>query len=185
LFRHAFAEKGYLWRHQLADLSDIRRCIAVDLLAHCDTEITPDQDDRDGQAKMLKDFDDALKIAKWTSSAKRQAVAALRRFSPRCDPERVAASALTECDNLDNGPPEALAILGDGGRRRHCVGRWMPIVDKSVYRIHRRLCRNSVEHPKPLSDGSIEKNTAPLVSTATAHTRPATILAASKKANGH
>src|SRR5215469_4049144 len=34
LFVHGVLLNGYLWRHQLADLSDIRRCIAVDLLAH-------------------------------------------------------------------------------------------------------------------------------------------------------
>ena len=44
LFVHGVLLNGHLWRHQLADLSDIRRCLAVDLLAHGDTEITPDQD---------------------------------------------------------------------------------------------------------------------------------------------
>ena len=44
LFVHGVLLNGHLWRHQLEDLSDIRRCIAVDLLAHGDTEITPDQD---------------------------------------------------------------------------------------------------------------------------------------------
>src|SRR5712675_1500537 len=34
LFVHGVLLNGYLWRHQLADLSDIRRCIVVDLLAH-------------------------------------------------------------------------------------------------------------------------------------------------------
>jgi len=49
--------------NQLADLSDIRRCIAVDLLAHGDTEITPDQDvSVTANAKMLKEFLDALNI---------------------------------------------------------------------------------------------------------------------------
>jgi hypothetical protein len=44
----------HLWRHQLAGLSDIRRCIAVDLLAHGDTEIMPDQDvSVTANAKML------------------------------------------------------------------------------------------------------------------------------------
>ena len=43
LFVHGVLLNGYLWRHQLADLSDIRRCIAVDLLAHGDTEIGPNQ----------------------------------------------------------------------------------------------------------------------------------------------
>jgi pimeloyl-ACP methyl ester carboxylesterase len=44
LFVHGVVLNKHLWRHQLAGLSDIRRCIAVDLLAHGDTEITPDQD---------------------------------------------------------------------------------------------------------------------------------------------
>src|SRR5262249_8143923 len=44
LFVHGVLMNGYLWRHQLEDLSDIRRNIAVDLLAHGDTEVSPDQD---------------------------------------------------------------------------------------------------------------------------------------------
>src|SRR5258708_32360925 len=44
LFVHGVLLNGYLWRHQVAELSDIRRGIAVDLLAHGDTELTPDQD---------------------------------------------------------------------------------------------------------------------------------------------
>ena len=33
LFVHGVLLNGYLWRHQLAGLADMRRCIAVDLLA--------------------------------------------------------------------------------------------------------------------------------------------------------
>ena len=63
LFVHGVLLNGYLWRHQLADLSDIRRCIAVDLLAHGETEIVPDQDvSVTANAKMLKEFLDALRI---------------------------------------------------------------------------------------------------------------------------
>src|SRR5260370_5467232 len=63
LFVHGVLLNGHLWRHQLADLSDIRRCIAVDLLAHGDTEIAPDQDvSVTANAKMLKEFLDALHI---------------------------------------------------------------------------------------------------------------------------
>ena len=39
LFVHGVLLNGHLWRHQLAELSDIRRCLAPDLLAHGDTEI--------------------------------------------------------------------------------------------------------------------------------------------------
>jgi pimeloyl-ACP methyl ester carboxylesterase len=63
LFVHGVLLNGHLWRHQLADLSDIRRCIAVDLPAHGDTEIAPDQDvSVTANAKMLRGFLDALNI---------------------------------------------------------------------------------------------------------------------------
>jgi len=63
LFVHGVLLNGYLWRHQLEDLSDIRRRIAVDLLAHGDTQIAPGQDvSVTANAKMLKEFLDALKI---------------------------------------------------------------------------------------------------------------------------
>ena len=63
LFVHGVVLNKHLWRHQLAGLSDIRRCIAVDLLAHGDTEIAPDQDvSVTANAKMLKEVLDALQI---------------------------------------------------------------------------------------------------------------------------
>src|SRR5512138_2066671 len=63
LFVHGVLLNGHLWRHQLADLSDVRRCIAVDLLAHGDTEITADQDvSVTANARMLKEFIDALSV---------------------------------------------------------------------------------------------------------------------------
>src|SRR6202034_1647208 len=39
LFVHGVLLNKHLWRHQLTGLSDVRRCIALDLLAHGDTEI--------------------------------------------------------------------------------------------------------------------------------------------------
>src|SRR3984885_12908388 len=63
LFVHGVLLNKHLWRHQLAALSDIRRCIAVDLLAHGDTEIAPDRDvSVTANAKMLKEVLDVLKI---------------------------------------------------------------------------------------------------------------------------
>ena len=57
LFVHGVLLNGHLWRHQLAELSGIRRCIAVDLLAHGDTESAPDQDlSVTANAKMLGEF---------------------------------------------------------------------------------------------------------------------------------
>src|SRR6202042_2590741 len=63
LFVHGVVLNKHLWRHQLAGLSELRRCIAVDLLAHGDTEIAPDQDvSVTANAQMLKEVLDALQI---------------------------------------------------------------------------------------------------------------------------
>src|SRR5262245_31446341 len=63
LFVHGVLLNKHLWRHQLAHLSDIRRCIAVDLLAHGQTEIAPDQDvSVTVNAQMLGQFLDALNV---------------------------------------------------------------------------------------------------------------------------
>src|SRR5215510_3638101 len=63
LFVHGVLLNGHLWRHQLAALSDIRRCIAPDLLAHGDTEIAEEQDvSVTANAKMLRELLDALHV---------------------------------------------------------------------------------------------------------------------------
>ena len=63
LFVHGVLLNGYLWRHQLAGLGDVRRCIAVDLLAHGATTIDPSQDvSSTANATMLAELLDALAI---------------------------------------------------------------------------------------------------------------------------
>src|SRR5258708_11212787 len=65
LFVHGVLLNGYLWRHQQAGLSDVRRTIAVDLLAHGATEIAPDQDvSVAANAKKLNEVLDAFSIDK-------------------------------------------------------------------------------------------------------------------------
>ena len=63
LFVHGVLLNKHLWRRQFAAPSEIRRCIAVDLLAHGDTEIAPDQDvSVTANAQMLREVLDALQI---------------------------------------------------------------------------------------------------------------------------
>ena len=63
LFVHGVLLNGYSWRHQLQHLSDIPRCIVVDLLAHGNTQIAPDKDvSVTANARMLGEFLDALGI---------------------------------------------------------------------------------------------------------------------------
>src|SRR5207249_2017904 len=85
--------------HQLADLSGIRRCIAVDLLAHGDTEISPDQDvSVTANAKMLKEFIDALKIDR-VDLVGNDSGGGIAQIFAALYPERVRSLTLTDCDN--------------------------------------------------------------------------------------
>jgi len=107
LFVHGVLLNGYLWRHQLADLSDIRRCIAVDLLAHGDTEITPDEDlSVTANAKMLKEFLDALNIDK-VDLVGNDSGGGIAQIFAALYPERVRTLALTDCDTHEY--PEQLS----------------------------------------------------------------------------
>src|SRR5499425_1140115 len=163
LFVHGVLLNGHLWRHQLAELSDIRRCIAVDLLAHGDTEIAPDQDvSVTANAKMLKQFLDALKIEQ-VDLVGNDSGGGIAQIFAASYPERVRSLTLTDCDAHDNWPPEAfkpfLAMAAAGGLRGTLDAM---LADKSVYRSPQAL-GPAYEHPERLSDESIETYLRPLV----------------------
>ena len=165
LFVHGVLLNGYLWRHQLEDLSDIRRCIALDLLAHGDTEIAPNQDvSVTANAKMLKEFLDALQIDQVDLVGNDSGGGIAQIFAALC-PERVRSLTLTDCDTHDNWPPEAfrpfLAMAAAGGLRGTLETM---LSDKSVYRSPQAL-GPAYEHPDQLTDDSIEKYLRPFVRT--------------------
>ena len=165
LFVHGVLLNGYLWRHQLADLSDIRRCIAVDLLAHGDTEIAPDQDvSVTANAKMLKEFLDALNIDQ-VDLVGNDSGGGIAQIFAALYPERIRSLTLTDCDTHDNWPPEAfkpfLTMAAAGGLRGTLDAM---LSDKSVYRSPQAL-GPAYEHPEQLSDDTIEKYLRPFVRT--------------------
>ncbi|MCU1293035.1 MAG: alpha/beta hydrolase fold family protein, partial [Bryobacterales bacterium] len=165
LFVHGVLLNGYLWRHQLANLSDVRRCIAVELLAHGDTEITPDQDvSVTANAEMLKQFLDALNIDQVDLVAN-DSGGGISQIFAALYPERVRSLTLTDCDTHDNWPPEAfkpfLAMAAGGGLRGTLNTM---LSDKNVYRSPQAL-GPAYEHPERLTDDSIETYLRPLVRT--------------------
>jgi pimeloyl-ACP methyl ester carboxylesterase len=165
LFVHGVLLNGHLWRHQLAELSDIRRCIAVDLLAHGDTEIAPGQDmSVTANAEMIRQFLDALKIDQVDLVGNDSGGGIAQIFSA-LNPDRVRSLTLTDCDAHDNWPPEAfkpfLAMAAGGGLRRTLDAM---LSDKSVYRSPQALGA-AYEHPERLTDDSIETYLRPLVKT--------------------
>src|ERR1700719_2486838 len=109
----------HLWRHQLSGLSDIRRCIAVDLLAHGDTEIEPNQDvSVTANANMLREVLDALRIDQ-VDLVVNDSGGGIAQIFAALNPNRVRSLTLTDCDTHDNWPPEAFKpfvdMVGAGG----------------------------------------------------------------------
>src|SRR5258708_18210750 len=165
LFVHGVLLNGYLWRHQLAELSDIRRCIAVDLLAHGDTEITPDQDvSVTANAKMLKEVLDALQIDQ-VDLVGNDSGGGIAQIFAALNPERVRTLTLTNCDTHDNWPPEAfkpfVEMVKAGGLRDTLNAM---LADKTIFRSPSAL-GPAYERPETVTDEDIETYLRPLVRT--------------------
>ena len=165
LFVHGVLLNKHLWRHQLAHLSDIRRCIAVDLLAHGETEITRDQDvSVTANAQMLEQFLDALNVEQADLIGNDSGGGIAQIFSASY-PQRVRSLTLTDCDVHDNWPPAAfkpfLAMAAGGGLRGTLDAM---LSNKDIYRSPQAL-GPAYEHPDQVSDESIETYLRPLVRT--------------------
>jgi pimeloyl-ACP methyl ester carboxylesterase len=165
LLVHGVLLNGYLWRHQLAHLSDLRRCIAVDLLAHGDTQIAPDQDvSVTANATMLREFIDALQIDQ-VDLVGNDSGGGIAQIFAALNPSRVRSLTLTNCDTHDNWPPTAfkpfLEMAAAGGLRGALEAM---LADKNVYRAPEAL-GPAYEHPEAVTDATIETYLRPLLST--------------------
>jgi pimeloyl-ACP methyl ester carboxylesterase len=163
LFVHGVLLNGHLWRHQLEELSDLRRCIAVDLLAHGDTEIAPDQDvSVTANARMLREFLDALGIEQ-VDLVGNDSGGGIAQIFAALNPTRVRSFTLTNCDAHDNWPPEAfkpfLAMAAAGGLRGALEAM---LADKDFYRSAEAL-GPAYEHPQQLADETIEAYLRPFL----------------------
>ncbi|MEO7054606.1 MAG: alpha/beta hydrolase [Rhizomicrobium sp.] len=163
LFVHGVLLNNHLWRHQLAHLSDIRHCIAPDLLAHGATEVTPGGDvSVTANAQMLLQFLDALKIDKVDLVGNDSGGGIAQIFAAN-HPERVRSLTLTDCDTHDNWPPEAfkpfLAMAAAGGLG-DALGAML--ADKNIYRSPGAL-GPAYEDAAKVSDADIETYLRPLM----------------------
>ncbi|CEJ11313.1 Haloalkane dehalogenase [bacterium YEK0313] len=156
LFVHGVLLNSHLWRHQLAALSDVRRCIALDLLAHGDTEIAVNQDvSVSANADMLVEFLDGLGIDTVDLVGNDSGGGIAQIFAAR-HPGRLRSLMLTDCDAHDNWPPEAfqpfLAMARAGGLKETLEAMR---ADKAVYRSEAAL-GPAYERPGEVSDQTIE-----------------------------
>jgi pimeloyl-ACP methyl ester carboxylesterase len=163
LFVHGVLLNGYLWRHQLTALADVRRCIAVDLLAHGHTEIAETQPvSSEANAVMLGQFLDALEIDR-VDLVGNDSGGGIALIFAATQPERVQTLTLTDCDAHDNWPPDAfkpfLAMAAGGGLAGALNTM---LIDKAVFRSPQAL-GPAYEHPEQVTDDTIETYLRPLV----------------------
>ncbi|MBA8889804.1 pimeloyl-ACP methyl ester carboxylesterase [Dokdonella fugitiva] len=163
LFVHGVLLNGHLWRHQLAGLADVRRCIAPDLLAHGATEIDAAQDvSVTANARMLREFLDALGIDT-VDLVGNDSGGGIAQIFAATYPERVRSLVLTDCDTHDNWPPEAfkpfLAMAASGGLRGALDAM---LGDKAIYRAESAL-GPAYEDASAVSDATIETYLRPHV----------------------
>jgi pimeloyl-ACP methyl ester carboxylesterase len=163
LFVHGVLMNKHLWRHQLSGLSGIRRCIAIDLLAHGDTEIDRDQDvSVIANAQMIVEVLDELHIDR-VDIVGNDSGGAISQIFAALNPGRVRTLTLTDCDTNDNWPPAAFAELleatarGELGETLHVM-----LADKAVYRSPDGLGM-AYERPQSVSDDDIDIYLQPFV----------------------
>jgi pimeloyl-ACP methyl ester carboxylesterase len=146
-------------------LQDIRRCIAVDLMAHGDTEIEPTQDvSVTANANMLREVLDALRIDQ-VDLVGNDSGGGIAQIFAALNPGRVRSLTLTNCDAYDNWPPEAfkpfvdMVVAGGLGDTLNAM-----LADKALYRSPAAL-GPAYERPEIVSDEDIEIYLQPLVRT--------------------
>jgi pimeloyl-ACP methyl ester carboxylesterase len=165
LFVHGVLMNKHLWRHQFNSIADIRRCIAIDLLAHGDTEIDDDQDvSVTANARMIGQVLDALQIDQ-VDIVGNDSGGGISQIFAALNPERVRTLTLTDCDTSDNWPPEAfkpfVEMAGRGGLpdTLHAM-----LDDKAIYRSANAL-GPAYENPDSVSDDDIDTYLKPFVRT--------------------
>jgi pimeloyl-ACP methyl ester carboxylesterase len=165
LFIHGVLVNGYLWRHQLTELSSMRRCIAPDLLAHGRTEISSTQDvSVTANARMLNEFLDAMKIDQ-VDLVGNDSGGGICQIFAALFPQRVRSITLTNCDTHDNWPPEGfkpfVKMVAEGGLPGTLAAM---LNDKKIYRSPQAL-GPAYEKPEAVTDATIDTFFKPHVRT--------------------
>lgn len=105
---HGVTLNGFHWRHVMAGLGDMRRCIAPDMMGMGHTEITATQDvSLTAQAHMVAHFLDALALDQVDLIGSDSGAGVAQIFAAHY-PQRLRTLTLTNGDTHDNWPHKFL-----------------------------------------------------------------------------
>ncbi len=117
VYLHGFPLNSWHWRHQLTELADLRRGIAIDLMGLGHSEIADDQDlGFDAQADMVLATLDAMGVQTFDLVGNDSGGAVAQIIAART-PQRVRSLVLTNADVHTNWPPAALGPMRELARQ--------------------------------------------------------------------
>jgi pimeloyl-ACP methyl ester carboxylesterase len=160
LFVHGVFMNSFLWRHVIERVSDARRCVAIDLLAHGATRTRPDADvSFRGQAEMLEGVCSRLGLEQVDLVANDSGGGIAQIFAARY-PRRIRSLTLTNCDAHTNWPPPAFGAV----RKAVADGQLARMLSAMLTDL--TFARSSFavayENPETLSAEAVREYLAPL-----------------------
>jgi pimeloyl-ACP methyl ester carboxylesterase len=152
LFVHGVFFNANMWRHQINALGDVRRIVAVDLLAHGESPVPHNEQlDVVTQSAMIVDFMDALGLND-VDLVGNDSGGAIAQLVVATAPERIRTLTLTNCDTHDNWPPVAFLPLVELARAGLLAGVLVTLGLDTA----RASLASGFEDPKFLSDDEID-----------------------------
>lgn len=163
LFLHGVPLNGFHWRHAMAAMGDMRRCVALDLMGLGYSEIAPGQDvSFTAQAEMVRGFVDALGLDQVDLVANDSGGAVAQIFAAH-HPRRLRSLTLTNCDVHDGWPPPSIQPLIDAAREGRLADRYAALRRDPAGL--RRQFADAYADPRALTDEAIAVYFDPLLAT--------------------
>jgi pimeloyl-ACP methyl ester carboxylesterase len=162
VFVHGVPLNGFHWRHIMAGLHDMRRCLAPDLMGLGYTEISTSQDvSFTAQAEMLLQLLDALGLDRVDLVGNDSGGAISQIFAAK-HPERLRTLTLTNCDVHDGWPPKAVLPLIEAARQGKLADDYRDRSSDPVTR--RKRFERAYADPGVLTDEVIKVYLEPILS---------------------
>jgi pimeloyl-ACP methyl ester carboxylesterase len=166
LFVHGVFLNADLWSRQLDGLADLRRCLAVDLLAHGASACSePGRLTMALQAQMILAFLDALGLDS-VDLVGNDSGGAIAQLVAVAAPTRIRTLTLTNCDTHDNWPPEAFRPVYDMATAGTLAAALAALACDPA--SGRAALASGFENPGTLSDETIAAFFAPFAAPAAA-----------------